>query len=57
MAVESAVAFTEKKDGGLLVSWLLMKCVLFWVVSSSLALEDGFRFLMDKSFSISVRQL
>ena len=44
MAVQSAVAFSEVKDDGLLVLWQLMECVLVWVVSSSLAVEDGFLF-------------
>ena len=42
MAIQSAVACYEAKDGGLLVSWQLMEYVLVWVVSSSLAVEDGF---------------
>ena len=50
MAIESAVACSEAKDGGLLVSWQLMECVLVWAVSSSLAVEDGFLLIMDKSF-------
>ena len=37
MAIQSEVACSEAKDDGLLVSWQLMECVLFWVVSSSLA--------------------
>ena len=57
MAVQSAVACSEAKDGGLLVSWQLMECVLVWVVSSSLAVEDGFLFIMDKSFDFSVGQM
>ena len=48
--MQSAVACSEAKDGGLLVSWQLMECVLVWVVSSSLAVEDGFLFITDKSF-------
>ena len=40
--LRSAVACSEAKDGGLLVSWQLMECVLVLVVSSSLAVEDGF---------------
>ena len=50
MAIQSAVACSEVKDGNLLVSWQLMECVLVWVVSSSLAVEDSFLFIMDKSF-------
>ena len=45
MAVQSAVACSQAKDGGLLVSWQLMECILVWVVSSSLAVEDDFLFL------------
>ena len=45
MAIQSAVACSEAKDDGLLVSWQLMECVLVWVVSSSLAVEDGFLFI------------
>ena len=44
MAIQSAVACSEAKGGGLLVSWQLIECVLVWVVSSSLAVEDGFPF-------------
>ena len=54
MAIQSAMACSEAKDGGLLVSWQLMECVLVWVVSSSLAVEDGFLFIIDKSFGFSV---
>ena len=59
MAIQSAVAYSEAKDGGLLVSWQLMECVLVWVVPSSLAVEGGFLsfyffFIMDKSFDFSV---
>ena len=50
MAIQSAVACSEAKDGGLLVSWHLMECVLVWVVNSSLAVEDGFLSITDKSF-------
>ena len=50
MAIQSAVACSEANDGGLLVSWQLMECVLVWVVSSSLAVEDGFLFNTDKHF-------
>ena len=54
VVIQSAVACSEAKDGGLLVSWQLMECVLVWVVSSSLAVEDGFLFVTDKSFDFSV---
>ena len=54
MAIQSAVACSEVKDDGLFVSWQLMECVLVWVVSSSLAVDDGFLFVMDKSFDFSV---
>ena len=57
MAIQSAVACSEAKDGGLLVSWQLMGCVLVWVVSSSLAVGDGFLFITDKSFDFSVWQI
>ena len=50
MAIQSAVACSEAKDDGLLVSWQLIECVLVWVVSSSLAVEDGCLSVMDKSF-------
>ena len=50
MAILSAVACSEAKDDGLLVSRQLMERVLVWVVSFSLAVEDGFLFIMDKSF-------
>ena len=43
MAIQSAVACSEAKDG-LLVSWQLIECVLVWVVSSSLAVGEGFLF-------------
>ena len=42
------MACSEAKDDGLLVSWQLMEGVLVWVVSSSLAVEDGFLLIMDK---------
>ena len=51
MAIQSAVACSEVKDDGLLVSRQLMQRVLVWVVSFSLAVEDGFLFIMDKSFT------
>ena len=57
MAIQSPVACSEAKDGGLLVPWQLMECVLVWVVSSSLAVEDGFLFIMDKSLDFSVGQM
>ena len=57
VAIQSAVACSWAKDGGLLVSWQLMKCVLVWVVSSSLAVEGGFRFTTEKSFDFSVGQM
>ena len=47
MAFQSAMACSEAKDDGLLVSWQLMECVLVWVVSSSLAVEDGFLLIMQ----------
>ena len=57
MAVQSAVACSEVKDNGLLVSRQLMECILVWAVSFSLAVEDGFFLLMDKSFDFSVGQM
>ena len=48
MAIQSAVDCSEAKNGGLLVLWQLMECVLVWVVSSSLAVEDGFLFITDE---------
>ena len=57
MAIQSAVAYSGAKDGYLLVSWQLMECVLVWVVSSSLAVEDGFLFITDKSFDFPVGQI
>ena len=57
MAIQSALACSEAKDGGLLVSWQLMECVLVWVVSSSLAVDDGFLFITDKSFDFSIGQM
>ena len=54
MAIQSAVAYSEAKDDGLLVSWQLMECVLVWAVSSCLAVENGFLLIMDKSFDFSV---
>ena len=57
MAIQSAVACSEAKDDGLFVSWQLMECVLVWVVSFSLAVEDGFLSVMVKSFDFSVGQM
>ena len=57
MAIQSAVACSEAKDVGLLVSCQLMQCVLVWVVSSSVVVEDGFLFVTDKSFDFSVGQV
>ena len=57
MAIQSAVACSEAKDDGLFVSWQLMECVLVWVVSSSLAVEDGFLLIMDKCFDFYVGQM
>ena len=54
MAIQSAVACSEAKDDGLLVSCQLMGRVLVWVVFFSLAVEDSFLFIMDKSFDFSV---
>ena len=42
LAIQSAVACSEARDDGLLVSWQLMERVLVLVVSSSFAVEDGF---------------
>ena len=50
MAIQSAVACSEAKDGGLLVSWQLIERVLVWVVSSSLAVEDGLRWSLSKLY-------
>ena len=44
MAIQSAVACSEAKDDGLLVSWQLVECVLVWVAFSSLAVEDSFSY-------------
>ena len=57
MAIQSAVACSEVKDDGLLVSWQLMECVLVWVVSSSLAIGGGFLLVADKSSDFSVGQM
>ena len=51
MPIQSAVACSEAKDDGLLVSWQLMECVLVWVVSSSLAVEGGFLLIIDNLVS------
>ena len=45
IAIQSAVACSEVKDDGPLVLWQLMECVQVWVVSFSLAVEDGLRLL------------
>ena len=50
MAIQSAMACSQAKDGDPLVSWQLIECVLVWVVSFSLAVEDGFLSISDKSF-------
>ena len=55
--IQSAVACSEAKNGGLFVLWQRMECVMVWVVSSSLAVEDGFLLIMDKSFGFSIRQM
>ena len=52
MAIQPAVACSEAKDDGLLVSWQLMVCILVWVVSSNLAMENGFLFDTNKSFDL-----
>ena len=57
MDIQSAVACSEAKDDGMLVSCQLMERVLVWVVFFSLAVEDGFLFIMDKSFDFSVGQM
>ena len=57
MAIQSAVACSEVKFGGLLVLWQLMECVLVWVVSSSFAVEDGFLFITDESFDFYTGQM
>ena len=57
MAIQSAGACSEAKDGGLLVSWQLMECVLVWVVSFGLAVEDGFLLITSESFDFSVGQM
>ena len=40
MAVQSAVACSEVKDGGLLVSLQLMECILVWFVVHSRLLSN-----------------
>ena len=55
MAVQSAVACSEAKDDGLLVSRQLMERVLVWVVSFSLAVEDGFLLLWIRVLQMSQR--
>ena len=57
MAIQSTVASSEAKYDGLLVSCQLMECVLVWVVSFSLAVEDGFLLIMDKSLDFSEGQM
>ena len=57
MAIQSAVACSAAKDDCLLVSCQLMERVQVWVVSFSLTVEDGFLFIMDKSFDFSVGQM
>ena len=57
MAIQSAVACSEAKDDGLLVSWQLMECGLVWVVSSGIGAEDGFLFITDNNFDFSVGQM
>ena len=57
MAIQSAVACSEVKDGGLLVSWQLIECILVLAVSSSLAVEDGFLFITDRSFEVGVNSV
>ena len=47
MAIQFAVACSEAKDGDLLASWQLIEWVLVWVVSSNLAVGDGFLFITD----------
>ena len=48
MVIQSAVACSEAKEGGLLVSWELMECVLVWAVCFSLGLEDEFLMNLPK---------
>ena len=48
MVIQSAVACSEAKDGGLLAA---VECGLVWVVSSSLAVGDGFSFYYGYEFS------
>ena len=50
MAIQSAVACSEVKDGGLLVLWQLMECILVLAVSSSLAVEDDWLFFLLQNF-------
>ena len=57
MAIQSTGACSEAKDDGLLMSWQLMECVLVWVVSSSLAVEDCFLLIMENSFDFSAGQM
>ena len=51
MANQSAVTCSEVKDGSQLVLLQLMECVLVWVVSSSLAVGDGFFLLRIRSLT------
>ena len=58
MAIQCAEACSDVKDEGLLVSWQLLEYVLVWVVSSSLAVEDGVLFFITgESFGFSVGQM
>ena len=58
MAIQSVVACSEVKVGGLLVLWQMMECILVWVVSSSLAVNNGFLFFYcGQEFSISAGQM
>ena len=52
MAIQSAVACSEAKDDGLLVSRQLMERVLVWVVSFSLAVEDGCLCIVQKAMNV-----
>ena len=56
MALQSAVAYSEAKDVGLLVSWQLIKRVLVWLVPYSLSVKNGFLLVTDKRFGFSVRR-
>ena len=50
MAIQSAVACSEAKDDGLLVSRQLMERVLVWVVSFSLAVGRWLSFYYGQEF-------